>query len=456
MANIMKRDSSGIGRRLRGGIVRTRNRVVGEGARYEHLGDAMAFSRLTRNEMNERQFEQLKAVLCYAGDKIPYWRDLFLERGFNPSSFAEPGELEKLPVLTKQIIRDQGERMISEEFNVRDLVVRKTGGSTGEPLRFWIDRPSLEKQMAILLRSFRLVDVYEGDRMAKIWGYGASHNFANRFGPVTGEIFLDAFDSSEKNLEKWVRVLTKFKPTALYGYGTAIYHLARYIRHTRKSPIPSLRIVCTTAEKLFPEMRREIQATLGVAVSDMYGCHEVVRLASECTHGGMHVAGDAAFLEFQDDSAIEDAGDDPKKILITTLLARAMPLIRYDVGDFGRALARSCPCGLEMPLMSMDIGKVHHIFTFPEGEMVHTTVFTKELYCLESLDAFQVRQTARDRVDILGVPRAEKRDDAKEDLEAAALRIREQIKTHVHIQARIVEEIPKTARGKQPSVMSFV
>jgi phenylacetate-CoA ligase len=439
-------------RHLRGTMLHLSAAVQGEYGRYRYLPQAMEVLQKSPEQLESLALERLQNLCRHAQASVPYWREVFASAGFDVNELRDPKQLEALPVLTKDIIRARGEDMLSERFEKRKLVHRATGGSTGEPLEFFIDKRCFELQHAINLRSFCQLGLPIGVGVAKVWGYGRSFE---KFNPVTGfalgRTFHDAFDTSDRAIELWLRTLRQTKPQLIYGYAGAIAALSRFAAKPGGRPLESLRYVCVTAEKLLPEARHEIEQGFGVPVIDLYGCHETIRLAHECPAGSMHVDSDGALLEFLPDDRVEGAS----RILLTSLLSEGMPLIRYDVGDYGAPRQGTCKCGQPFPMMSIDLGKLHHIFTLTGGHKVHTTVFTKELYQLRELKAFQVVQTHVHRVELLAVPYPGRGDAAEKGLAAAARTLSRKL-PGVTVEHKLVEEIPKTIRGKQPYVVSLV
>jgi phenylacetate-CoA ligase len=201
----------------------------------------------------------------------------------------------------------------------------------------------------VLWRDFWRVGVGVADMQAKIWGYGKPHAWANTLAPMTRRLHLDALHAGDHDLARWVEQMRARSVDVVYGYASAVFALSRFL-HANHLRIPCVRVVCTTAERLHPEMREAIAAAFSVPVVDMYGAHETVRLASECVHGGMHVDTDAAVLELVED---EESAISGKRVLLTTLLNRAMPFIRYDLGDRADPVAEPCTCGEHLPLVSI-------------------------------------------------------------------------------------------------------
>jgi len=438
-------------RAARSALQRSLDTLIGQGGRHRALNAQLEFAALPRAAMLDEQRTRLRALIRHAATTVPYWRDAFADAKLDPNDFREVDDLAQLPILTKEIIRAEGDRLLSERVNRRALIERRTGGSTAEPLVFYVTRAEYEQQIATSLRGFALAGVRPGEPLGKIWGYNREQRLGNLIAPLTGRLFFDAYQTTPERMDRWVDHMQRIKPVCIYGYASALHIVARHISD-RRATLPSVRVVASTAEKLFDGQRREIEAGFGAKVVDMYGCHEVPRLASECLEGSMHMALDAAVMEFVDD----DTPGPSRRVLLTSLQSYAMPLIRYDVGDRARAISGTCTCGIELPLMAMDVGKIHHVFALPSGQRVHTSAFFKPLYTLDCLTTFQIQHRALDHIVVVAVPRPDRGAEASDRLAEVLRAFGSTFGPSVRFEAELVDTIPKTARGKQPIVTSQV
>ncbi len=440
-------------RQFRHGLNRLIGAASGDSARFAALERAMEWTRLGPDEVRERQLLQLRKVLVHAQATVPYWREVFEDCRFDPAALRDTSELSRLPVLTKTIIREQGERMLSSVFPRRILRERRTGGSTGEPLRFYVTREEFEEQMGIALRSQALVGIRPGDAMAKFWGYRSPNRFGNLIAPLTGRVYLDAYATDENDLNRYLRLLRRTPPRLIYGYTQAIHELAKHAERIG-ADIPGLAIIATTAEKLHPEQRLRMESVFGAKVIDMYGAHEAPRLASECLAGRMHLAPDSAVMEFDPLPDTDDA--DSCRVLMTSLTGFAMPLIRYDIGDQARPAPGGCECGLPFACMSMDVGKAHHMFALPSGRRLFSGYFYKPVYGIDAIARFQICHAERDLIRIAYVPVAAREVEAKAELERVIEPMRAELAGEAAIVIEAVADIPRTPSGKQPAVVSLV
>ena len=409
----------------------------GNGRRIKYLKKANRFLQLSYHEQKKVQLNRLKAILIDAGEHIPYWRELFQKEHFNPQSFDKLSRLEDLPVLTKEIIQEEGPRLISDEYTLNELKMRIIEGPIGTPMLLWIDTDSFHRQMAINYRGFARLGIRIDDKIAEIHCYNRSSPL-NIFSQLSGRLYLNACNASDEKLKNLYQKLKAFQPNVIHGNTSAIFQLALFLTEQQKF-LPSIRYVCVTAEKLLSGMRKTIMQAFSAPVFEMYGCDETVRLASECTHGNMHIDMDAAVLELiQDGKQINS----DNKILLTTLLNRAMPLIRYDVGDYGRNTGLNCFCGEHSPLIKVGDGKQQQMFQLSSGERIHATYFTRPLYAATEIRSFHIQRTSQNEFEFWVVPWDCLTAQAKDAAMAIAEKCMAGIESSVRIRVRIVDNIP--------------
>jgi phenylacetate-CoA ligase len=293
-------------------------RLLGESGRHEKLDAAREWTRWSRAQVERARLDRLQQLLIHASTHVPYWRELFRERELDPRA-TEPVEvLRQLPLLTRETICREGPRMYDERLDLVKLVPQRTGGTTGEPLRFYRTRDELEAQMAISLRGFELAGVPESMPRARIWAPRPERKWESRLVRFTGTVQFDAFDLSDENMRDWVEQIIKHRIGFLYGYVSAVDAFATWCLD-RGVELPTLRVVGTTAERLHPEQQQRIAAAFKTRVANFYGAREILRIASSCEHGSMHLAPDSVWLDRPDPAMPETP--------MTSLISESMPLI---------------------------------------------------------------------------------------------------------------------------------
>jgi phenylacetate-CoA ligase len=156
---------------------------------------------------------------------------------------------------------------------------------------------------------------------------------------------------------------------------------------------------------LAPALRRELQEAFGAEIFDRYGPHEMEGVAYAChEHRGMHMAVDCVHTEFLDDAGRPVRAWDPGHIVLTDLDSRVMPLIRYRIGDIGRALDGPCTCGRGFPLMAGITCRARDVFQTRDGARLLPDRLVSLLQEHPAVRLFQIVQAADLRIEARIVP----------------------------------------------------
>ncbi len=235
---------------------------------------------------------------------MPYYTPALQRSAVRPRGPAGPCEdLERLPFLTKDVIRK----------NLEDLKARgarlslfNTGGSTGEPLQFFIGKERVSHDVAAKWRATRWWGVDIGDPEIVVWGspieLGAQDRIRELRDRVLRTQLLPAFEMSEKRLDEFVDRICEIRPKMIFGYPSALSliagHAAARGRDLRSAGV---KVAFVTAEQLFEHQKRAIAEAFGCAVANGYGGRDLGFAAHECPDGGLHVTAEDIVIEIVDD-----------------------------------------------------------------------------------------------------------------------------------------------------------
>ena len=292
----------------------------------------------TSEEIQAHQQGALRALMHHCYSHVPYYRDLMRSRDLRPDDFQSASDLAKLPYLTRDIIRDQAARLRADNYPDSICQFRRTGGTTGEPIKVALDLRARAFAVAAYLRGLEWMRYGLGQPMVRL--FGGSLGLSTDTNPKTrirewllNSRFLPAFELTPENVRDYVDTINRAKGGVLVGYASAVLNLAEYMakRGLQGSLLKS--VICT-AEYMPEEWRIRISDVLGVPVFCYYGCGEVNSIAYECS-------GEEGYIVSQEHIILEAGGHDPGKFhdegrgeaCITTLFNYAMPLIRYLNGD---------------------------------------------------------------------------------------------------------------------------
>lgn len=409
------------------------------------------------DEVRRRQFSQLKAMLEHAESKVPYYRELFGKLGITSRDIRSLEDYSRLPILTKEILREREKDLVREDVPLHQLLPHYSGGSTGVPLRFYRSRDYLDASDAGNYRNLMQCGWRPGEMIAFIWGSNDKLNAMPRWEFELRQFIrrsyqFDPFQSSPEDMARWIRRCRTLKPRVVSGYTSTIARLAGHLNANGQT-MDGIRGVFTTAEKLFPQQRLEMERAFQCRVFDCYGSSEVQNIAAECSHGRMHINADYVVVE-QDE--VPQPGV-PPPLLLTSLWNRSMPFLRYRNEDCGSLLNEVCDCGNHFPLMRLDIARVSDNFILPNGRVVHGEFFTHLMYGAQGIGLFQFHQTAVNSITLWIVPVPGNTEARQKALDEAVRQIQAlSPQDPIQIEVRQTESIPLTSAGKHRFTRSDV
>jgi phenylacetate-CoA ligase len=380
----------------------------GEHSVFSALQEMEAVQWMSASQVHERQRLRLTAILEYAARNCPWYREAIpIGTGGAPHQNVED-LLARCPVLTKDDLQTSLALLRSRSFRGR-ATAKTTGGSTGQPVILHKDRAATGREMAATWLSYGWFGVRIGDRSARFWG--SPHTWRRRlryFGAdfAMNRVRFSAFSFNETDLSRYWHRMLRFQPQYLHGYVSMLEAVARFVQKEGWDGrrLAKLKVVVATAEVLSEPQRALLSETFGVPVLNEYGCGEVGPIAYGCPAGSLHIMTENLFVEILDDQGNPSAPGDAGHIVITDLNNRAMPLIRYQVGDFG-VMGGPCPCGRGFPVLGSVWGRAYDFVEGPNGERFHGEFF---MYAFEDLRSsgvpvqqFKVVQESQRRLRVL-------------------------------------------------------
>jgi phenylacetate-CoA ligase len=358
----------------------------------------------TSEKLAEIQTLRLKNILQFVWDNNTFYRKRMELFGVNPTSISGPADLVKLPILSKTDVRLNSDNMFSRRFQKDQLHRAKTGGSTGRALDLYFTEECSELRNACARRHDCWAGWNPGEPIAACWGnpkYPKTIKDKLKFNLLQPYIYLDTMHVDEASIRKFLDQWRKIKPTLLYGHAHSIYQLAESIKKLEIDP-PHPKGILSTSMMLIPSERKVIEAVFGLKVTDRYGCEEVSLIASECEkHHGMHLNTEHLVIEFLRDDGTPVAPGEPGRIVVTDLMNKAMPLIRYAVEDIGVPSDRICTCGRGLPLMEHVTGRVADFLLKTDGSRVAgISLIENSLTKFDGIVQMQIVQKSLGEIDL--------------------------------------------------------
>lgn len=346
----------------------------------------------------QEQGTRLRDFLVDIGRRVPYWRDLFRERGFDPAAVQSAADLQALPLLTKADIRQHAEAMKAEGHG--PLTRYNTGGSSGEPLVFHIGKARKSHDVAAKWRATRWWGVDIGDPEAVIWGSPIEHGTQDRIRRWRDKLMrsnlLPAFEMSPARLDGFVAALREQRPRMLFGYPSALSHIARHAQEAgvRLDDL-GVRVAFVTSERLYDEQRAAIEAAFACRVANGYGGRDAGFIAHECPEGGMHISAEDIVVETVAPDGRPVAPGEAGEIVVTHLVTADFPFVRYRTGDVGVLDSRPCPCGRGLPLLRELQGRTTDFVVAADGTVMHGLALIYVIRDLSGIRQFKITQQSR-------------------------------------------------------------
>ena len=342
-----------------------------------------------------------------ASARVPFVRRLLERGGLAPRDVRTVRALAALPVTSRRDLQeaDVADR-VAGDLGVDRLLDRSTSGSTGERVvvkRTWVEERLLN---AFRWRALREYGYRVRDRRALVHFLSGEdprddqtlQRVAQRIGLLRRRVFDAIGDPG------FADGVVAFAPQVVTGMASALARLADEVaaRGHRLQP----RFVVSGGELLTTPLRSRI-ARLGAPIHDTYGCNEVNLIAWECPHGagGYHVCDDALVLEVLGSDDRPVAVGEWGEVVVTSLHAHAMPVIRIRLGDVAVRGPERCPCGAPFSTLLAIRGRTFDTFALGGGVTLHPWEILAAIDAqLGWVRSCQMVQVARDAIELRVVP----------------------------------------------------
>lgn len=419
-----------------------------------------ATERLSCDELMDIQKRKLSKLIYHAYHHVPYYHRIFDERKLKPKDIQTTDDLQRLPLLTKDVLREHEDKLLSDTVSKSDLKVRRSSGSTGTPIKVWFNPHMFGVQRAHWWRwsEWAGVELY-GDRMVYAggapddWG-GSPDDFRGVVRLTRDRLFISSSNMSEKVLDMYIEDLQKFQPDYVRGFASGCYCLAR--RFLERGTTFALKAVMTSSDALLPGYREIIEQAFCCKVFNFYGQNEDSLTATQCDHSEeMHINIESSIAEAVDSAGVAEY-EKEGQLVGTCLENFGMPLIRYVTGDVG-ILAKpgeKCACGRSHQKLRRLEGRLMDMIVTPEGARVGSHFDETLTITHDAIKELQYVQETIDYLVIKVVPT--KAWDDSIHREVLEKNIRKQVGQTMRVDIELVNRIPRLPNGKFQFIVSKV
>jgi phenylacetate-CoA ligase len=390
--------------------------------------------------LHRLQLRRLHAMLAHAVHQVPYYRDEAAYRRYPLRSLAE---LRELPILTKTQMRAHYGDLIADDADPERCCRVTTSGTTGHRMVVVHNTGHDDRQNAAVVRRLMATGRYlPTHRMCAIRVQPIDSFGFQRYGLFRRHVIL-----TTEPVERWPDLLLRHRPHALLGYPVHLRELLRTLSPDQLAALRrSLRLVLTDSELLVDAERAAITAALGVPVFDEYSSFETLQITYECSRGGRHIAEDLLYVEVVDDDGAPVPDGVEGRIVCTAFHERAMPLIRFNLGDLGVIDPEPCSCRRRFRTMRVTKGRANDSITLPDGRRLFADRFLIMVVEHPGVAGMFVRQDAAGAVQVNVAP------DGTVPVEEVLTTVREvilkQARQEFALEVVPVDHIPLTPGGK--------
>lgn len=402
-----------------------------------------------------RQHDQASRLAGFAARQVPFYRERLAACEIPLGGPLSPEEWLRIPLLTREDIQRSGGTLASEPYPKEHGAssTTSTSGSTGKPVtvvsttvsgffwsavtlrdHVWHHRDVTQKFAAIRKIKGHNTRESRGVKVAN-WGTPVSDVF------VTGPGRLLSINTPVDRQVAWLR---EERPAYLLTYPSNLQAIVDYCRQQGVS-LPGLRQIRTMAEVLPPELREQCRQILDIEIADMYSSQECGYFALQCPdHDHYLVQAESVLLEVLDRAGRPCRPGETGRVVVTPLTNYAMPLLRYEIGDFATVGGPS-PCGRGLPVLERILGRVRNMLLKPDGQKIWPAFGTQSLVKVAPIRQYQFVQQDRTTVEArLALWRPLEGGEQPALLE----HIRANLPEGMQVVLSFVDEIPRSEGGK--------
>lgn len=398
-----------------------------------------------------RQERLLHSQLAFAVRSVPFYRNRAAYRPLASAGVAScSAPLLRLPMLRRNEVQRHREELLAAGGDRRRWHRSSTSGSMGLPLEVWFDAESWRLSKYVLKArrllasgwrpGHRVVIVVDDVPSEQLNAHRAAwHLRGGR--PWDQFRNLSIYEPPQRHLDLYAA----YRPHFIYAFPSYLSELSRHWDAAMRRRVP-LRALMTSGETLVPPLRHRLAAAFGAPVLDTYGSNEFKEIAWQCPAGeGYHVNMDSVAVEVVDADGRPVPTGAPGELVVTSLINRAMPLIRYGTEDIGRRLAGRCACGRGLERLDYPEGRVADYVRLPDGELISCYEVTTSLLAHPDLLQFRIEHYPQRGVEV----RVVMRDGAPEaSVEAVRQALQRHIGRRVPVTLHRVEAIAREPSGK--------
>lgn len=329
----------------------------------------------SKAEIDEFQLNMLKSVIYNASVEVPYYREIFKKYQLPQKDKFKLSDIKSIPFLLKKQIKEDPLTLVNRQFNEKELITLHTTGTTGTPLKLFCTPEVRQRNYAFFSRFLNSAGIDPDGTRITIGGRvivkpDQSKPPFWRYSLFQKSILMSSYHLSEKNIDSYISMIKKNKPSYIDTYPSSINIIAQFAYQNKISLNGVTKRIITSAETLHPYQKELIEKVFGVPVYDQYGAAEMCVFIAQCRYGRYHLHSDYSFVEFLKDNGTDAGPGEEAEIVCTGFINTVMPLIRYKIGDSVILSKENCKCGCNFPVIEKILGREDDIIMTADGRRI--------------------------------------------------------------------------------------
>lgn len=420
------------------------------------LGELRRTERISADERRELQFARLREVLAAAHEHTPYWRELIDAAGIRPAEVRTIDDLRAMPLLTKDTIRARKDDMVWRDEGKR-LALVHTSGSTNEALAFYTNSNREAHINAARMRGHEWIGVRRGEKEMYFWGSPielSKQDKIKRFRDwLINDGLTNGFEIRPESVPEYFEYWKRWRPKCIFGYPCSFSLMAAFARQQgidlTRLKRHGLKVISTTSEMLTDVDRELIETAFGVPVFDSFGLREGGLVGHECDRGVMHTMDEQVLLETIDPDTLEPT-DGEGELVLTNIVSKVMPVIRYRTGDIVTLSDAPCQCGRTLGSVKISGGRAADFVVTSDGKWVAGYFIIYICRSVPGIVKFQLTQRQRGKITVRVVTDGEFPADGCERVKRG---VEQRLDSDDEITVEQVDDIKPAKSGKYRPVI---
>jgi len=366
---------------------------------------------INEKELREYQERQIKKMIKYSYENIPFYRKKYQKAGVHPKDIKTLDDLRKLPFVSKDELRKCSQKEITPSSQ-KNLIKTSTSGTMGKPVSVYVSMHEIVMGLLGYLRTLKehginwrndrivlLLDLRRNSAERKYLNEGVIPGFKPFFSFENIRIYSFKVDS-----EKLIRELDEFQPDFIGGYTGKLVNLA-LLKEKGFGKNVAPRVVGSSGNTLDKYLRMLIEEAFNTRLFEAYGATESGPIAFECHDRKLHIHGDLVYAEFINNGKV--VSNEPGNIVVTKLYGGGTPIIRYTgINDVVAPSKEKCSCAAGGGLIKKIYGRDNWYLIFSDGRIMLPSavseIFSRVVYEFKTrmIRQFEVTQHTVNKLEV--------------------------------------------------------